>query len=108
MSYEHEHTRNIVVCVIAAVSTVALIIWFCLNSQGCQRMEKSISSDLGGGINRTVTLYDYQGDKLDSWNGTFDVSEDDQEVYFDLNGKRTIIEGGIVVVQENGSDFDGD
>ena len=50
----------------------------------------------------SVTLYDYQGDALDSWSGKFDVSEDDDEVYFDdADGKRMIIQGGIVVCEEN-------
>jgi outer membrane murein-binding lipoprotein Lpp len=67
----------------------------------CSRMSKSISSDMGGGLNRTVTLYSYNGDEMKSWTGKFDVSESDNEVYFDLNGKRIIIHGGIVINEEN-------
>ena len=79
--------------------TVALVTAI-LGSQGCQRSIKSFRSDFGGGIERTVTLYDYDGDVLGEWHGTFDLDEGDQEVFFDLDGKRTIINGGIVVVQE--------
>lgn len=67
----------------------------------CSRMSKSISSDMGGGLNRTVTLYSYNGDEMKSWTGKFDVSESENEVYFDLNGKRIIIHGGIVINEEN-------
>lgn len=53
-------------------------------------------------VKASVTLYDYQGDALDGWSGKFDVSEDDNEVYFDdADGKRVIIQGGIVVCEEN-------
>ena len=82
---------------------LALLGWLftmILGSQGCQRSLKSFRSDFGGGIERTVTLYDYNGDVLQEWHGTFDLDENDQEVYFDLEGKRTIINGGIVVIQE--------
>lgn len=49
-----------------------------------------------------MTLYDYQGDVLGSWSGRFDVSEDDNEVFFDdAEGKRVVIQGGIVVCEEN-------
>lgn len=68
----------------------------------CSRMGKSISSDMNGGLNRTVTLYDYNGGKIRQWSEKFDVSESENEVYFDnQNGKRIIIHGGIVVNEEN-------
>lgn len=66
----------------------------------CSREMKSLSSDFGGGLHRKVTLYDYDGEILGQWEGVFDVSENDQEVYFDLDGKRVIIQGGIVVNEE--------
>ena len=95
-------TRRIAALVGAALG-LALFVWLftmILGSQGCQRSLKSFRSDFGGGIERTVTLYDYNGDVLQEWHGTFDLDENDQEVYFDLEGKRTIINGGIVVIQE--------
>lgn len=68
----------------------------------CSRMGKSISSDMNGGLNRTVTLYDYRGGEIQSWSGKFDVSSSENEVYFDdQNGKRVIIHGGIVINEEN-------
>lgn len=66
----------------------------------CSREMKSMESDFGGGLYRKVTLYDYEGEVLGEWEGKFDVSENDQEVYFDLDGKRVIIQGGIIVNEE--------
>ena len=71
---------------------------------GCasfSRSLKSTASDFTGGLNRTVTVYDYNGEEIKSWSGRFDVSESENEVYFDLNGKRIIIHGGIVINEEN-------
>lgn len=59
-----------------------------------------MASDFGGGLHRKVTLYDYDGEVLREWEGTFDVDENDQECYFDIDGKRVIIQGGIVVNEE--------
>ena len=48
-----------------------------------------------------VLIYDYNGQEIKSWTGKFDVTEDDNEVYFDdENGKRVIIQGGIVINEE--------
>lgn len=68
----------------------------------CSRGMKSFSSDLNGGLDRTVTVYDYNGNILGEWSGKFDISEDDNEIYFDdENGKRVIIQNGIVICEEN-------
>ena len=75
-----------------------------LSMDGCEsnsREVKSTFSDLTGGLDRTVTVYDYNGEAIKSWTGHFDVSESESEVYFDLNGKRVIIHGGIVINEEN-------
>lgn len=75
-----------------------------LGAVGCAswgRTAKSIGSDFSGGLNRTVTLYDYNGVEIKSWTGKFDVSESENEVYFDIDGKRVILHGGIVVNEEN-------
>ena len=66
------------------------------------RSMKSTVSNWTGGLNRKVTVYDYNGQENKSWTGKFDVTEDDNEVYFDdENGKRVIIQGGIVINEEN-------
>lgn len=61
----------------------------------------AIGSDVSGGLHRTVTVYSNTGEKIKEWNGKFDVSENDNEVYFDLNDKRVIIHGGIVIDEED-------
>jgi len=90
--------------IIAAISItigcgVALVLSGC--SESLKREAKTITSEYTGGLNRTVTVYDYNGKKIDSWIGKFDVTESDSEVSFDIDGKRVIIQGGIVINEEN-------
>lgn len=62
---------------------------------------KTLGSDLSGGLNRTVTAYDYNGNILGQWSGKFDVSDSAEETYFDFNGKRIIIQNAIIINEEN-------
>ena len=76
-----------------------------LSLAGCARWKrelKSFPTDVAGGLNRTVTVYSYDGDVVGQWSGKFDVSESESETFFDVNGKRVIIQGGIIINEENG------
>lgn len=80
---------------------VALLFTGC---ESCSRSMKSLRSDVGGGLNRTISVYDYNGQLIKSWTGKFDVAENlnKNQVYFDdQNGKRVIIDGGIIINEEN-------
>lgn len=88
------------ICAIVFVVIVGVVAL--LGTSTAQRTLKSVSSDFGGGLDRTVTVYDYNGNEIRSWTGKFDVSESENEVYFDNeDGKRVIIHGGIVINEEN-------
>ena len=87
--------KRIVVC------TLILSVLMLAGCAGMQRNAKSFASDLSGGLDRTVTVYSNTGEPIKSWSGKFDVSESENEVYFDINGKRVIIHGGIVINEEN-------
>lgn len=82
------------------VVTLGLTVTGCTESQ--KRELKSFRSDWTGGLNRTVTVYDYNGQEIKSWSGQFDVKETDRNsVYFDTaEGKRVIISGGIIINEE--------
>ena len=82
-------------------AVVLAIIFVATRTAGFQRHIKSLGSDFSGGLNRTVTVYDYNGNEIKSWSGKIDISESENEVFFDLNDKRIIIHGGIVITEEN-------
>lgn len=85
---------SILLSVICAVALTSCESW--------SRFKKSIHSDFNHGLNRNLVLMDYQGDTLKTWTGKFDIREDStgNQVFFDLNGKRVVIQGGIVVSEE--------
>lgn len=95
-------TKRRVAFVAALIVSVLAIVIVCglAGCSSCSRSLKSATSDISGGLDRTVTLYDNTGNEIKSWHGKIDLESNDQEVFFDLNGKRVIIQGGIVVSEE--------
>lgn len=88
---------------IAALLIVGMLAGFRLyfkNTASGQRALKTQESNLGGGLNRVVEVYSYDGDLIKSWSGEFDVTENDQETFFDIDGRRVIIQGGIIINEE--------
>lgn len=85
---------------------IALIIAICsISLTGCASAErdvKDLNSEMNGGLNRTLVVYDYNGDVLKEYEGKMDieVSPSNDKVLFDLDGKRHIIRGGIVIIDE--------
>lgn len=87
--------------IIAIVAAMIIVLSMCTGCASWRRSWKSFKSDVTNGLERTVTVYDYSGEKIKSWSGKFDVSESETEVYFDNeDGKRVIIHGGIVINEE--------
>ena len=87
------------------IAVFALLAAMVLALTGCaswSRPWKSFGSAITGGLNRTVTVYSYDGDVLGQLSSKFDVSESESETFFDVNGKRVIIQGGIIINEENG------
>lgn len=84
---------------LSLVCGAALILTSCTGEN--KRAWKTTYSSWTGGLDRTVTVYSYDGTPIESWSGRFDISESDQEMYFDINGKRVIIQGGIIISEEN-------
>ena len=76
----------------------------CTGCASCDREWKTFQSDLGGGLERTVILYDEHGELIQTWSGKFDIQTNQTagKVLFDNeDGRRVIIHGGIVVIEED-------
>lgn len=89
---------------ITTITAICVLTAGILSMSGCaslNRFNKTIKSDFSNGLNRTVTVYDYNGNPIKSWTGKFDLEQNDQETYFDLDGKRVIVQGGITICEEN-------
>ena len=91
---------------IAFILAVLVLLTGC--GEAWKRTVKDLESNFGGGINRSVTVFDYQGDTLANWTGKFDVQFDTSgagQVLFDYiteDGlrKRVVVQGGIVINEE--------
>ena len=82
-----------------AVVVILLLLTAC--SATYQREMKDWQSDISGGLNRTVKVYSNDGTEIESWQGKIDVDVSESgRIKFDLNGKRKIIAGGTVIIQE--------
>ena len=87
--------------IVAGTLTFVLLVGSLCGCAGFQRSMKTIGSDITGGLDRTVTVYSYDGEKLGEWSGKFDVSSSEQETFFDIDGKRVIIQNGIIINEEH-------
>lgn len=86
--------------VLLSIIILAGFLFYFNGTESGKRALKSEMSNLHGGIERTVTVYDYNGNQINSWTGTFDVTASEHETYFDVDGKRVVIHGGIVINEE--------
>ena len=87
------------------IATIALVLCICTAKAmeyvgSVKRFTKGMESNWSGGLKRIVTLYDYNGKVLKQWYGKIDMSESEIESDFIVDGRRVIIHGGIVVVEE--------
>ena len=89
--------KKTLLIVIAIIITLLFTVG-CTGNQ--QRGIKSVKSNLTGGLNRTITLYDYNGKEIRKWKGKIDLSEAENETDFIVNNKRVLIHGGITVIEE--------
>lgn len=104
-------TSSKVIGVIIEIVVIASMIIGCgvynTRTESGKRHLKSWESETSGGINRTVTVFDIEGDELAKYTGKFDIEESSQEgvvkIKFDCEGKRHIIyaQTGTVLIDEN-------
>ena len=104
-----EGKTSIIGKIIAVIVVIGIIVglgFLCWNCESCQRVLKSIDSDMNGGLNRIVTVYSYTGDVIATHKGKLDIeyNESNNKVLFDLDGKRYIYYNAVVEVIEVSGD----
>lgn len=100
--YGKTDRRKVAIFIVAIIAVIVIVLVIAFHGAGFQRGLKSLQSNYGGGLDRTITVYDYNGNEIKSWSGKFDVQESESRVFFDdENGKRVIIYNGIVINEEN-------
>jgi len=97
----------IIVTIIAAPICIGIAYWGTFSASG-QRALKDQQSELSNGIQRTITVYDMDGDVIETYTGKFDVqsTESDGMIYIkfdDEDGNRHLIysaSGTVVITEE--------
>lgn len=94
-------SRSSALVVIIIVALVIGLLVFMFNGAGFQRTLKSFKNNYTGGLYRTVSVYDYNGNLLREYGpAMIDISESENETFFDYNGQRIVIHNAIVIVEE--------
>lgn len=86
--------------------TVAIVAITLTGCASCQRFFKSVESNWGVGLHRTIEIYDVNGEKIRDYSGKFDITFDDDTgrlLFDDEKGKRHQIFPGAstVLIDEN-------
>ena len=93
-------TSNILIIIIIAVLVVGILI-LTFSGANFQRTIKSWRINYTGGLYRIVSVYDYNGNLLREYGpAMIDISESENETFFDYNGNRIVIHNAIVIVEE--------
>lgn len=91
---------SIAVGIIVIVLVIGMLI-FAFSGANFQRTIKSWKSNYTGGLYRIVSVYDYNGNLLREYGpAMIDISESENETFFDYNGNRIVIHNAIVIVEE--------
>lgn len=94
---------GIIVCLVIAVGTWGVGWFYCNHTEGGKRAVKTQQSNLNGGIERRVLVYDVSGYVIADYQGKFDIEYDDDRILFDdEQGLRHIIyyPTGTVIIDE--------
>ena len=93
-------TSSILIIILIAALVIGLLA-FTFSGANFQRTLKSWKSNYTGGLYRIVSVYDYNGNLLREYGpAMIDISESENETFFDYNGTRIVIHNAIVIVEE--------
>lgn len=111
MQYIECEVKSKVIAVIIEVILMIALVGGCAiyntRTESGKRHVKSWESETTGGIDRTVMVFDINGEEVAKYQGRFDIEESSQDgvvkIKFDCNGKRHIIyaQTGTVLIDEN-------
>lgn len=98
MKNNQKYKKRIVI--VLAVIAMLVYLFVGASCSSCERWGKSCTSNVSGGLERIVTVYDYQGDVIAKHEGKIDVQINQSKVLFDLNGKRYVYYNCLVEIIE--------
>lgn len=91
---------SVAVILVVIILVIGLLVLM-FSGANFQRTLKSWKSNYTGGLYRIVSVYDYNGNLLREYGpAMIDISESENETFFDYNGNRIVIHNAIVIVEE--------
>ena len=94
------HKSGVLIFIIVVALMIGMLI-FAFSGANFKRTLKSWKSNYTGGLYRIVSVYDYNGNLLREYGpAMIDISESENETFFDYNGTRIVIHNAIVIVEE--------
>jgi hypothetical protein len=82
---------TILICIVIIMAVLFGLLWYFNNTASGQRALIDQKSNLGNGIERTVTVYTANGEVIAQYEGLIDIETNDGGyVKFDFEGKRYI------------------
>lgn len=98
---------GVIICIAITVGIWVAGWFYCTHTEGGKRALKTQQSNLNGGIERRVLVYDVSGNVIADYQGKFDIEYDDDRILFDdEEGLRHIIyyPTGTVIIDEIGAE----
>lgn len=93
-------SSSVLIIIVIATLVIGLLV-LTFSGAGFQRTMKSWRSNYTGGLYRIVSVYDYNGNLLREYGpAMIDISESENETFFDYNGQRIVIHNAIVIIEE--------
>ena len=87
--------------IVGIASCLLIILISGVSCSSCDRVVKDVGSDISGGLNRVVTVYDMNGNVLQTYKGKIDLEPNGSGIVkFELNGKRYMYYNAFVEVIE--------
>lgn len=84
-----------------SIVAIAAMIYACSQTQGMKRLGKDVKSNWTGGLQRTVTVYNANGEVMKTYKGKIDLERTEGGIVkFDLNGQRIMYYNCYVEVIE--------
>lgn len=87
--------------IIVGVLAIGIIFLLCgCGGESWERVQKNWDSNMDGGLNREITVYDHNGNIIKKYQGKCDIQTNENKVLFDLDDKRIIIYNATVIAEE--------
>lgn len=92
--------KRLFVYIITIVALMIVGVFASGCTASCERSIKSCNSNINGGLERIVIVYNLNGEEMACYEGKLDLATADGCIQFEYNGKRIIWYNAIVSIIE--------